>query len=542
MSKGRKRNRKAILITAAVMLLGVLLVLAGLFGGSVAGLFVKDFDYRNINPEDLGSSIEADMKVIYDDIDLPDKTLQIVGDIQSDDYRLILLDLSALSLEDQRAYYASMGQHITVSGTLRAVDENEFTEVCESIYRLYDHVYYERDREITLEQFREFVIQPVIPYCIEVTSIRSFNWLAFIPAGIFIFIVSLVLMICLVFKLRKRIVLPVVYGLMVIITGILFLNHIRTMLSVHKVADGLYTMKNIECTDTQGMLDCGATNVNELVGWILDNHLYGAPNFFADTDLEYGCSAFAAESPEGEHLFGRNFDLFETDILLVHSHPEGAYESIAIADLAVVGVGENAAMSPDSFFGRAVMIMTPYVVVDGMNEAGVGVGILQLNIEETHQDQGKPDLLVFCAIRAILDNCASVDEAIALLDSYDIQSDMEADYHLFITDRSGRYVVVEWLGGEMTVVEHPCCTNSVVAPGEYYDMGLPDGRMSTIEERLGPDRVVTAEEAMAILRAVQNDQGLTEWSCVYNLDDFTVSICLDADYETVYTFGPEDLR
>ena len=34
---------------------------------------------------------------------------------------------------------------------------------------------------------------------------------------------------------------------------------------------------------------------------------------------------------------------------------------------------------------------------------------------------------------------------------------------------------------------------------------------------------------------------MTEWSCVYNLDDFTVSICLDTDYETVYTFSASDL-
>ena len=35
---------------------------------------------------------------------------------------------------------------------------------------------------------------------------------------------------------------------------------------------------------------------------------------------------------------------------------------------------------------------------------------------------------------------------------------------------------------------------------------------------------------------------MTEWSCVYNLDDFTVSICLDSDYENVYTFSASDLK
>ena len=143
------------------------------------------------------------------------------------------------------------------------------------------------------------------------------------------------------------------------------------------------------------------------------------------------------------------------------------------------------------------------------------------------------------AIRGILDTCTSVDEALSLLESYDIHSDL-GNYHLFITDRSGRYVVVEWLDNEMVVTEYPYCTNSVIAPGMYYDMGDPDDRITTIDENLGPSLIATEQEAMDILDKVHNKQGLTEWSCVYNLDDFTVSICLDADFGTTYTFSVTD--
>ena len=92
----------------------------------------------------------------------------------------------------------------------------------------------------------------------------------------------------------------------------------------------------------------------------------------------------------------------------------------------------------------------------------------------------------------------------------------------------------------MVVTEYPYCTNSVIAPGNYYDMGDPDDRISTIDENLGPSLVATEQEAMDILDKVHNKQGLTEWSCVYNLDDFTVSICLDADFGTTYTFSVTD--
>ncbi len=546
----KKRNRKAIVITAVTMLIGVLLVLLGFFGDYILGLFDSNLDINNIEPEDLGRPVRMNIRVEYDDIGLPDKKTQV---FQSDDGELVmlLLDLSALSEEDKDRYYASSYQHITITGTLRAMDDSEYGEVAESLYRLYDDYYYEKmniddksdydpsEVEFTLDDFHKVVMEPVIPYCFEVESIRSFEWLPFIPAGIAVFLVSLILEICFVFKLKKRIVLPVVFGLLIIVPVILLWNHIRTIMTVNKVSDGLYTMSNLECTDTKGLLGSGASDIDSLLGWILDNHLYGAPNIFDESNFGFGCAAFAAVTPEGDHLFGRNFDYIETDCLLVYSKPEGAYASIGLADLGVLGVGQTYPASPDSVAGKMVMVIMPYIVMDGMNDQGVGAGILQVTEGETHQDNGKPDLLVFCAVRAILDNCASVDEAITLLDSYDIHSDLEISYHLFITDKSGRYVVVEWLDGEMVAVDYPCCTNSIVAPGQYYNTGEPDDRLGKIEECLTPDLIITESEAMSLLEQVKNT-GATEWSCVYDLDDLSVDICLDTDYDDVYTFGMND--
>ena len=549
----RKRNKKAIIITAIVMLVGILLVLVGFLGGWFISLFSKDFDYKNIKPDDLGKTIRTDVFVFYDDIDIENKTLQLLGDMNSDDdFAFILLDLSALSEEDREMYYSRTASYMTIQGKLRAVDDAEYQETIESLYRLYDDILYEKlndpennyseeEKAEKMETYHQFLRDQVIPYCIELDSISGFDWTPFIPAGIIVFLVALIVEICFIFKLKKRIVLPLVFGLMIAIPAVLFFDHIRTILSINKVSDDLYTMKNYECTDTAGMINSNATDINGLMDWILDNHFYGMPNPL-DTDFDFGCATFAAVTPEGDHLFGRNFDFPETDTLLIYSHPDGAYESIGMADLGVFGVGHNYPISPDAPLGELVMIISPYIVVDGMNEMGVGVGILQLNVEETHQDNGNPDLLVFCAIRGILDNCASVDEALEFLESYDIHSDTECDYHLFITDASGRYVVVEWLDGQMVVTERPSCTNSVVAPGEFYDMGCPDSRLGTIDACLDEDPVVTEQEAMDILELVQNEEGMTEWSCVYNLDDFTVTVCLDGDYGNPYTFSAEDFR
>ena len=540
----KSRNKKAIIITSTAMFAGLLLILAGFFGDWFFGLFSKSFDYKNIK-DSLGQTVTTDLFVYYDNIDLKEKSTQFVGDFNNGEGAFIVLDLSGLSEADRNLYYSNFGLHVTVTGTLKTLDDAEFKEIEEKLYKLYDPIFLEmheeRNPNMTLEQYNKLLISKYLPYCLEVRSVGSFNWSPFIPAGIIVLLVTLVLEICLVFRLKKKIVLPVVYGLMVIVPSVLLFNHFRTMLSVKKIDDGIYTMENIECTDTQGMLDSGSKTVSGFLDWIFDRHLYGVKANFDKNNFRVGCAAFAAKTPDGDHLFGRNFDYTETDIVLVHSHPEGAYESIGIADLGVLGVGQTYKIKPDSFQGKLYMVITPYLVVDGMNEKGVGAGILELTVGETHQDTGKPDLLVYCAVRAILDKCASVDEALTLLASYDIQSDLTTSYHLFITDKTGRYVVVEWLDNEMVTVESPCLTNSVVAPGRFYDKGEPDDRLGIIRSSLGTDRIATESEAMAILEKVKSNK-ITEWSCVYNLDDFTVNICLDGDYSKVYTFGGKDLN
>lgn len=78
---------------------------------------------------------------------------------------------------------------------------------------------------------------------------------------------------------------------MIIIPTVMLFNHIRTILSVKKVTDGIYTMKNLECTDTGGMLDSGSGSVTDLINWIMDNHLYGVNINFDESNFRIGCAA-----------------------------------------------------------------------------------------------------------------------------------------------------------------------------------------------------------------------------------------------------------
>lgn len=56
--------------------------------------------------------------------------------------------------------------------------------------------------------------------------------------------------------------------------------------------------------------------------------------------------------------------------------------------------------------------------------------------------------------------------------------------------------------------------------------------------------VLTSDEAMTVASDAsweqKNHKNGTEWSCIYNLDEFSFDICIDRDYETKFTFTKED--
>lgn len=179
---------------------------------------------------------------------------------------------------------------------------------------------------------------------------------------------------------------------------------------------------------------------------------------------------------------------------------------------------------------------TPYVACDGINEAGLGVSTLQLDIGELHQDTGKPDLYVYTAIRLLLDRCGSVDEAVELLKQYDVHSHNGNRQHLFLVDTTGRSVVVEWIGEEMFVNELDACTNSVLTPGDLYDEDA-DWRLPVILEGLSEhDGILTPEQSRELLAAVSQEH-YTEWSCIYDLNHFSVGVYTDEQFDHAYHYG-----
>ena len=81
-------------------------------------------------------------------------------------------------------------------------------------------------------------------------------------------------------------------------------------------------------------------------------------------------------------------------------------------------------------------------------------------------------------------------------------------------------------------------TNYAIATHEYDD----ERRFSTLKTKLdGTNGVLTVDEALDLLNDVaqKSDTVQTEWSCVYDLDNFVLYIYNDSDRENVYKITPE---
>lgn len=323
----------------------------------------------------------------------------------------------------------------------------------------------------------------------------------------------------------------------------LFHNEIKTINSMEKVNDyPLYTMNYSGDYGIDEFLKTGASNDQELVDFIVKRLLKGLPIQIDIPNL--GCSTFTAQNTEGGRFFGRNFDLSYSPAALVKTTPKDGYASMSMVNLGFLGYDKE--KLPESFFKSILTLAAPYIPLDGINEKGLSIGVLLIPTEETNQQTDKVDITTTTAIRMILDKCATVEEAVAMLKQYDMHSSANSCYHFQIADASGDSVVVEYINNEMKLVEskdsYQAATNFLLTPGDY-DFGKGQDRyatlMNTLKEKNG---VVSQEEAMKLLESVKQDwhktedgsMSATQWSVVYDLENLSARISMGMDFDDIY--------
>ena len=324
--------------------------------------------------------------------------------------------------------------------------------------------------------------------------------------------------------------------LIFVIIGCILHGRISSMMSIKQVGDGFYTMNYQQNYHLDKAIKSNIKNADDLFKFACDEMLFGIK---VDMNLYgSGCSAFLTESPDGDYLVGRNLDLPGSDTLALFTHPKGGYASISTVSTNIISVGKKNGISPTSLKGRMALLLSPYMCLDGVNEKGLTVSLLDQGPRETHMDTENPELIVSLAVRLLLDKAATVDEAVALLEKHDMHSVRFLTQHIFIADKSGNSVIVEWFHNQMKVVKYHVCTNFRMSSEEAY-AGQCE-RFDYLANALDLKKINTVEESMSLLEGVkQNSAGThTVWSVVFNLNDFNADYAVNMNYDKVYHINP----
>jgi hypothetical protein len=257
----------------------------------------------------------------------------------------------------------------------------------------------------------------------------------------------------------------------------------------------------------------------------------------------WGCSLFAALGDPNNRLFGRNFDWQYSPALLLFATPSDGYASVSIVDIAYLGFGGQKAKSVADLplAERQDLLYAPNLPFDGMNEEGLVVGMAAVSSYDMRPDPGKETVGALDVIREMLDHASSVDEAVAILQGYNVDFASGPPLHYLVADRQGRAVLVEFYEGEMVLMpnENPWhqATNFLRASAGESAEGECPRYDRILEDLSAAEGKLERQEAMDLLAAVA--QSTTQWSVVYNSSSGSIDVVMGQEFEDVHTFQLE---
>lgn len=283
----------------------------------------------------------------------------------------------------------------------------------------------------------------------------------------------------------------------------------------------------------------GASSDAGVVSFLLESGIADFGNLLFGGN-PFGCSTLAVKDENGNSLFGRNFDWNTCHAMIIQNLPKHGYASISTVNMDFIMVsGIRLSSMPDEIQAVAGL----YAPLDGVNEMGLVVSVNMIEDSDTiEQDTDKPDLTTTTAVRLLLDQAADVEEAVDLLNSYDLHASFGYMVHFAIADRKGRSVVVEYVNNEMIVTETPVVTNFYLSENEKYGIGTKQSheRYDILMDRLNENGTMNTDGLRDAMDSVSKDNfgefESTEWSIVINQTTGEVRYYHRENYDTAYNF------
>ncbi len=329
------------------------------------------------------------------------------------------------------------------------------------------------------------------------------------------------------------------------VTGIVFVNNNNTnddqvRIQIDQVDDDLYYIDYLTDYRLRDYMEVGGADVDGLFEFLAEYVCEGR-NPRSET-MDTGCSVFTINDQNGDSTLARNFDFNSVKTCVVRTSPSDGYSSISVTTLKMFGYDGQTLeeMRSNDYTFRGVA----YIPMDGVNEKGLSVAINAVhNTDGLHQDAGKVAIFTTAIQRIILDYAATIEEAEYLISQFDLVHSGTTNFHLFLSDASGRSVAAEFKENDVAYTETDDMTNHYLDPEMAEGVDVTESsisRLMTLDERLEGREFMSYEMILDTIASVaQKDDPethYTQWTCIYNMDDLTLRIFLMADYSKCYDF------
>ncbi len=344
--------------------------------------------------------------------------------------------------------------------------------------------------------------------------------------------------------MKKKVVIVIATIACLIVVGVgsllfMFRHQYAAAQSVKQVGDKMYTMTYEGDYGLEEFLEQGgATSPKDIAAFVCNHLFYGlvSPNA---TSSEFGCSFITTKDKDGNVLTGRNFDWpdCKSPIVVVHTHPDKGYASVSTSCIFFLGFSND--WQPKQMSDKMSLIAAIYAPLDGMNEKGLVIADLVAGDHtKTAQHTGRTNITTTSAIRVLLDKAANVKEALTLLESFDMHSDIDYSHHLAISDATGRSVVVEWVDDKMLVAESPLCTNHYLAESRLKDYSIysedSHRRYDSMKQMRDSLSTMSPNDVVESIRRVAS-KDMTRWSVVFDSKTLTATYYQYADFGKAYS-------
>jgi hypothetical protein len=245
-----------------------------------------------------------------------------------------------------------------------------------------------------------------------------------------------------------------------------------------------------------------------------------------------GCSLFTSLGDPENRLYGRNLQADPGPGLLLFTDPPDGYASVTMVNLRWVTFGDRKKdLTQLSLADRKMLLFAPAVPFDGMNEKGLAIGMASIDSGgggRMHPDPQKQSISEFAIMREVLDHAATVDEAIALFNTYNINM-AGIPFHFLVASSSGDSALIEFYRSEMVVIRNTQpwqqATNFLVTRlKDEFDSG-GCGRYSEMRFQLQDSAGRLSPQAGLKLLYLVSDPK-TVWRSLYHLSTGEVDVVM----------------